>query len=113
MHELALCQGILDVLEEQAQRHNFRRVRRVRLEIGDLSAVEPRALAFGFEAVTRGTLADGAALEIERVPGQAHCLTCETVVNLPARADPCPRCGGYRLLVTAGEAMRIKDMEVD
>ena len=41
MHEMSLCQGVVQILEEQAKTHAFTRVRTVRLEIGPLAAVEP------------------------------------------------------------------------
>ena len=57
MHELALCEGVLQALEEQAEAQCFTRVHAVWLEIGALAAVEPEALRFNFEVVVRGTLA--------------------------------------------------------
>ena len=112
MHELALCRSIIDMLREQAESRGFRTVRTVRLAIGALSHVEPQALEFGFGVASRGTLAEGAALEIERPPGEAFCMACEATVPLAQRFDPCPRCGGHRLVVTGGEEMRVKELEV-
>lgn len=113
MHELALSQGIVTLLQEQAVAQGFARVRTVRLVIGALSDVEPGALAFGFDAVSRGTLAEGAALEIERPAGQAWCLACERTVAVAERFDPCPACGGHRMLLTGGDEMRVKELEVE
>lgn len=113
MHELALSQGIIDVIRDQSATQGFTRVKTVRLVIGALSHVEPEAIEFGFDAVSRGTVAEGAALEIERPPGMAFCLACETTVPLAGRSDPCPRCGGYQLVVTGGEEMRVKELEVE
>ncbi|MBK8175148.1 MAG: hydrogenase maturation nickel metallochaperone HypA [Rhodospirillales bacterium] len=112
MHELALCQSVVDVVLEQARQYRFDRVETVRLEIGALSCVAPDALDFCFAAVARGTIADGARLEILAVPGEAWCLDCGMTVPLGDRAAACPRCAGYRLQVTGGEGMRIKDLEV-
>ncbi|KAA0684182.1 hydrogenase maturation nickel metallochaperone HypA [Roseomonas genomospecies 6] len=113
MHELALSQGIIDVIRDQAAAQGFTRVKTVRLVIGALSHVEPEAIAFGFDAVSRGTIAEGAVLDIERPPGQAFCLSCEKPVPLPERSDPCPDCGGHQLVVTGGEEMRVKELEVE
>ncbi|NIU77000.1 MAG: hydrogenase maturation nickel metallochaperone HypA, partial [Gammaproteobacteria bacterium] len=76
MHEMALSESILQVLEEQARAQGFSRVRRVRLEVGVLSCVEPEALRFHFGAVTRGSLAEGAELEVLPVPAAGWCLPC-------------------------------------
>jgi hydrogenase nickel insertion protein HypA len=73
MHELSLCEGILQVIEEQHRNEAFTRVRTLWLEIGALAGVEPDALRFGFDVVTRGSVAEGARLEIIEHPGQAWC----------------------------------------
>lgn len=113
MHEMALCESVLEALEENARREGYRKVTLVRLEIGALAAVEPEAMRFGFDAVMRGTLADGAVLEIIERPGQAWCMACACTVAVRQRFDPCPGCGGYQLQVTGGEELRIKELEVE
>lgn len=113
MHELSLCVGILQVLEEQSREQRYHRVKTVWLEIGGLAGVEKAALRFGFEVVMRGTLADGARLEIIEVPGQGWCMTCAATVTIAQRYEACPQCGGYQVQVTGGEQMRIKELEVD
>ena len=112
MHELALCHSVVNTLTEQARIHRFDRVTAVRLEIGVLSCVSPEAIEFCFAAVARGTVADGAGLELIRLPGQAWCLDCDVTVAICEPHDACPRCGGYRLRLTQGDEMRIKDLEV-
>jgi hydrogenase nickel incorporation protein HypA/HybF len=112
MHELSLCQGILDAIEAEARKENFRTVRRVQLEIGALAGVDCDALRFGWEAVSAGSLADGSALEIVRLPGAAWCFTCQDTVNVDQYYDPCPRCQGHKLQISGGEQLRIRQLEV-
>jgi hydrogenase nickel incorporation protein HypA/HybF len=113
MHELSLCEGVLQVLEDQAESQHFSRVKTVWLEIGSLAGVEIEAMRFGFDVVIRDSLAEGARLEIIEVPGQAWCLDCAAAVEIRQRYDECPRCGGYQLQVTGGDQMRIKELEVE
>ena len=113
MHEMALTEGVLRLIEEQAAVQDFGRVRAVWLEIGELSVVDPEALRFCFEAIRGGTIADGARLEIIRVPGQAFCMGCNTSVHVAQRYDFCPQCGGGSLQVTGGSEMRVKELEVE
>ncbi|KPV39999.1 hydrogenase nickel incorporation protein HypA [Thiohalorhabdus denitrificans] len=112
MHEMALCEYVLQVLEEESGRQGYVRVERVRLEVGALSCVEKEALRFSFEAVARGSLAEGARLELRDAPGQGWCGMCEETVTLRSLADPCPRCGGFELTLTRGLGLRIKDLDV-
>ena len=113
MHEMALCEGIIQIVEEEARRQPFSRVKAVCLEIGALSHVAPEAMKFCFEAVAARTIAQGAALEIVELPGLAWCMACSESIEIKQRYEPCPRCGGYQLQITAGEEMRVKELEVD
>ena len=112
MHELSLARALIDRLTEEAERHDVARVLRVKLAIGALAHVDADALAFGFDVAARGTLAEGAVLDIERPAGAAHCLGCGADVAIGSRADLCPMCGGARLVITGGEDMTVREMEV-
>ena len=110
MHEMSIAESVLGIVEETARREGFARVREVRLEIGRLAAVETEALRFCFDAVVRGSVAEGSALAIDEVPGTAWCFDCSATVALDARGDACPKCGGGRLQVNGGTEMRVKDL---
>jgi hydrogenase nickel incorporation protein HypA/HybF len=114
MHEMSLTEGVVRILEDQAAAHGFTRVKTVWLEIGELSTVVPDSMEFCFEAVAKGNpLTAETRLEIIRVPGAAWCMDCATSVAVTSRVDLCPQCGGTKLAVTAGEEMRIKELEVE
>lgn len=112
MHEMSLAEGIRTIVQEQAKSHGFTRVTRLRLEIGRFAGVEKPALEFAFDVVMRGSAAEGAVLEIIDLPGQALCYDCMKPVEIAHRLDPCPICGGGKLIPQGGDEMRIKDMEV-
>ncbi len=112
MHEMALAQGVMEIVTAEAARQDFTGVRRVVLEVGPLSCVDAHALEFCFDAVSRDTVAAGAALDIETPPGRAHCFSCEADIEISARGEACPHCGSHQLVVTEGDALRIKHLEV-
>jgi hydrogenase nickel incorporation protein HypA/HybF len=113
MHEMSLAEGVLQILEEHARKEGFARVKSVWLEIGELSGVEPQAMRFCFEAVTRDSVADGAALEIVATPGIGWCLQCGQSVPMRELFSACPQCGSYQLQATGGTEMRVKELEVE
>jgi hydrogenase nickel incorporation protein HypA/HybF len=112
MHELAIAEGVLEIVEATARRNAAKRVATVWLELGALSHVEARALAFCFDAVTRGSLAEGATLEIVTLSGEAWCMPCGDRVPLQRHGEPCPRCGSFQLEVVRGEEMRVKEIAI-
>jgi hydrogenase nickel incorporation protein HypA/HybF len=113
MHEMSLAEGVLQAIADSARANRFARVRRVWLEIGELAGVEPEALRFCFDAVTRGSMAEGAALDIVSTPGTAWCMDCARTVALPALDAACPGCGGWLLQVNGGRELRVKELEVE
>lgn len=113
MHEMSICESILDLIKEQARAQDFSGVRRISLEIGPLAGVEIEALKFGFDVVMRDSLAEGAALDIIETEVRATCLDCGTEASIEERFDPCPNCGSHNLKVTSGDELRIKELEVN
>jgi hydrogenase nickel incorporation protein HypA/HybF len=112
MHEMSLVEGIRTIVEDQARAHNFARVTVLRLEIGRFAGVEKAALEFAWDVVMKGSVAEGAALQMIDLPGRALCYDCGATVEIEDRFDPCPRCNGGKLMPQGGDEMRIKDMEV-
>ncbi len=113
MHEMSICEGLVQVLEDQSTSQNYQKVKQVWLEVGPLAAVETEALRFCFDACTRNTLAEGALLHIIELPGSGWCLGCSQSIEVEQRYQACPACGSYQVQVTGGEELRIKELEVE
>lgn len=112
MHEASLAGGVLQLVEDAAQREGFARLVSLRLEAGQLAGVDVQALRFALESLAPGTLLAGADIHIEEPPGQAWCLACAQTVSVVQRGDPCPSCGGYQLQPTGGQELRVLEMMV-
>lgn len=67
MHELSITRNVVAICSEHAA---GMRVTRVTLEIGKLAAVLPDSLRFCFDVCAKGTMLEGARLEIRETPGQ-------------------------------------------
>ena len=74
MHELGLCEGILDAVERRAA---GREVRNVRVRVGEALRVAEPALDQAFILVSEGTVAEGATIEMVEVDGDE--LTLESI----------------------------------
>ncbi|HXA26985.1 MAG TPA: hydrogenase maturation nickel metallochaperone HypA [Acetobacteraceae bacterium] len=108
MHELSITHGIVAICAERA---GTERVTCVRLEIGQLSAVLPDAVRFCFDICAKGTVVEGAILEIIETPGRALCRDCNGEVAMTQLFGRC-RCGSANLRVIAGEELKIREMEL-
>ncbi len=113
MHEMSICESIISVIEQQAVAQSFDKVNMVRLEVGAMAGVELEALRFSFDVVTRGSIADGAKLDVIELPVTGWCMPCARAISVRERYDACPDCGSYQIQITGGEELRIKEMEVD
>jgi len=109
VHELAITESMVAAV---AERVGEARVARVRLQIGQLAGIVPQALRFCFEAYTRGTPMEGAALEIDEIPARGRCPRCGTEVAMPGFLDDCA-CGSIEVDLIAGHELRIKHVEVE
>ena len=109
MHEMSITRNIVAIVGEHA---GPRRVTRVRLEVGALTAVVPEALLFCFDVATKGTVLEGAVLEIVTVPGRAVCMECGEESGIEGLLARCA-CGSRRLTRVSGEELNVKDMEVE
>jgi len=113
MHELSLCEGIMQIIEQQARSQKFSTVKKVILDIGVLSGVETSALEFSFEVVMQGTVAQNAQLIINHIKAQARCTECTATFTINQRYDACPQCGSFELQISSGDEMKVKELEVD
>lgn len=113
MHEMTLAESALQIIEAAARSQGFTRVKTVWLEIGQLACVEQESFRFGFDVVTRGSIAEQARLEIIETAGQGQCAKCASDFPFAALYEACPECGSYDVKVTGGDGVHVKELEVE
>ena len=113
MHEITLCQRALELIEQQAVAHGAKRITGVWLKIGAFSCVETSALAFCFDLVCRGTLAEGCKLHLEEQEAECWCESCQQYVTLlTQRVRRCPQCNSDTLRIVADDGLQIRRIEI-
>lgn len=114
MHELGIVQSILEIIEQQMEIHGGKRVSRVNLEFGAMTAVMPNAIEFAFQVLTKDGPVEGAELEIKILPIKAVCLDCHHEPVMETYSPFCPVCSTGILNITQGkDEMRIVSIEID
>lgn len=114
MHELAIAQSIVDVVEEQANAYNVAHVKEVRLRIGEANGVVVDSLAFCFDMLASfDPLLVGARLAVDLVPYQAYCRTCSEDFIIANFIPQCPRCKGWSNEIVSGNELQVLEMDFD
>ena len=90
------------------------RLQRVRLAVGELSAVEPELLVYAWEAVVAGTPDEGAELEVEWRPAVQFCAACDRRKDRSEGSwlRLCPDCG-MPLTVSGGDDLDVLELSFE
>ncbi len=115
MHELAVTEGMLKVVLRHAEMNKAKRVVGITLRIGEMSDIVDEWLKRYFDYLSRGTIAEGAQIIIERSPAVFSCGDCgaEYIVNLKAKDKfSCPECGANNVELISGREFLVQDLQV-
>lgn len=112
MHEMSLCQSMLEIIEKECQKQDVTQVTDLWLEIGVLSCVEQSALDFCFKAASRHTVANGCALHFIEMPAKAWCWQCGQLVEITSHTSTCPICESAQIQIQQGNELRIREIAV-
>jgi len=113
VHEFGLVSGIIDAVNKEATDAHATAVLDVYLEIGEMTEAVEEALQFAFEALSAGTLCEGAVLHVEMVAPRSRCLDCEHEFAHDRYHRACPCCDSFATELIAGREMAITSIEVD
>lgn len=113
MHELAVTQNILDICQRHAQQAGAAKVTDINLLIGQFSSIVDDSVQFYWDMIAEGTIAQGAVLHFNRVPGEMTCGACGHVFHPTDRDFLCPACASNRVRITRGEEFRVESIDIE
>ena len=113
MHELGIAQSVLEAVKAEADRHPGSRPVKVALRIGELAAVDPDALQFSFEALTRETELEGLELAVEFCPRRHRCFDCGTEFVVKDFDFQCLACHSLRSECISGDQLELAYLELE
>jgi len=115
MHELPVTESILNIVIKHALKANVKKVVSISLKIGEMSDLEDEWIQKYFDYLSKDTIAEGAKLNIEKVPVKFRCNACSEVYPVKIRQAgtfECPACNSLEATMVSGREYHIKDMEV-
>lgn len=113
MHELSIAQSIISIAENAVPENAKGMIVAIRIQVGELSGIEIESLLFSFSIIKANTRLCDAALEIEKIAGEAICNDCNQTFHLESFGNTCPNCNGYSLNILKGKEMKVVNIVVD
>ncbi len=105
--------GVIDSTLVAARDAGADKVTAVNLRVGEMTEAIEDALQFAFEALSEGTMCEGAQLVIEMVKPRSLCFECANEFEHDRFHRACPECGSYETVLLSGRELEIASIEVD
>jgi len=113
MHEVGIASSILECVAAEAQKHSGAKLVAVGVRIGELSNVDPDALEFAFEALTRDTDLAQLKLAVEWCPRRQKCTVCSEEFPVKDLELACPKCASAQTTCVSGTELDIAYIELE
>jgi hydrogenase nickel incorporation protein HypA/HybF len=112
MHELSIAQNILEIAKEHLPGGASRRVKTIRIRVGESAGIVCDSLEFCFNTVIAGTEMQGSVLEIERVPFVVKCNSCGKTSTNESEIFLCSFCNGNDVTMISGNELLVVAVEL-
>jgi hydrogenase nickel incorporation protein HypA/HybF len=113
MHELAIAQNILEIVQQVVPEQQAAAVRQVRIRVGQLSGIVPDSLGFCFTVLVNETNMQQASLAIEQVLTVSECRSCAHRFQIEDLVFVCPACKGTDIELISGKELEVVDIELE
>lgn len=113
MHESSLARQLLKAALARAEHEGARRVVRVSGWISETETLSRESLALHFGGLARGTIAEGAQLELRLVHVQARCRACDEVFSPEHHVLLCPACASTDADLLGATGLGLDTLEVE
>jgi hydrogenase nickel incorporation protein HypA/HybF len=112
VHELSICQALIEQVEAVARKESAVQVLQVRIGIGPLSGVEPQLLEQAFQLARAGSIAATASLLIDHLPIRVSCSQCGQETEAKVTNLACGNCGDWHTQLVSGDEMLLLQVEL-
>ena len=113
MHELAICQALMEQVETIAEERDAHSVISIVIAMGPLSGVEVQLLKNAYPIASAGTVAQDAELVIEHLPIKVRCNQCGSESDALPNKLTCKQCGDWQTTLISGDEMMLMRVELE
>ena len=112
VHELSICQALIEQVVQIAGQHAALGVKSVRIQLGLMSGVEPKLLQSAYPIACAGSVAEGSLLLIDMAALKVKCETCGAETEASVNRLLCGQCGDYHTQLISGDEMLLMSVEL-
>ena len=113
MHEYRLTRQLVAIINDAAQRNGAKGVRTAGIVVGQNRSIIPESVQMYFDMIAKGTLSEGAVLNIRVVKPEMYCAACgKNFVRRPFSFE-CPLCGGTGSPTEVGNEFYVEQIEIE
>lgn len=116
MHEVAIIEGLIDIIEKSHTKEKFKKVTLIEVVSGKYNCVSEESLTFCFEVASKNSYLEGAKLVLKRLSEKYRCVSCkkdilEEAVNKDLLV--CPYCASSNLIPSLNTEIYLGKLEVE
>lgn len=108
MHELAICQALIDAVTSIANNENANSISDIHVSVGPLSGIESALLENAFPIAAAGTVADNAILHVHDKPVRIQCEQCGAESEVAANRLLCSQCSNWQTRLISGDELLLE-----
>lgn len=113
MHELAITEAVIELINREARDKGFKKVLGISLRVGEYSGIISECIREFFPIAARDSIARGAELEILSLPAAFRCLGCGYEGAVDRRDACCPRCRSREIRMVSGREFFVDSLKVE
>jgi len=113
MHERSLIQSLLRQVEQIVATEGGGQVAEIRVQVGDLSGVEPLLFQMAFDDMVPAVFSSECQLALEMIPVTAVCSECEHQFEIVDFQFRCPACQTGSVQVIQGDKVKLISVTIN
>jgi len=113
MHEASVTEALVAIAVEEAVSRGASKVNKISLVVGETTGYMAESLDFYFRAFTKGTILEGAKLEVAYVKAKIKCPACGLEFERKMFSFDCPSCGAQGVMTKIGNEFYIDTIDIE
>lgn len=113
MHELAICQSLMNQVMSIADERNAQSVTSIIVAVGLLSGIEAPLLKTAFTISAAGTIAENAKLIVDEIPIRVKCNKCQSESDVSPNKLICNQCGDWQTTLISGDELILMSVDLE